>query len=73
MTKLFNGVIGKTGKVYAALLGKLAVQGTEVNVLGHSEMCAADILLQSVCWLIYRDLSHFYWPNNALNCIKLKC
>jgi hypothetical protein len=55
VTKLFNSVIGKRGKVYAALLGQLAVQGAEVNVLGHSEMCAADILMQNVCLLIYKD------------------
>jgi hypothetical protein len=54
--KLFNSVIGKTGKVYSALLGQLAVQGAEMNVLGYSEMCIADILLQSVCRLICNDL-----------------
>jgi len=68
MTKLFNSVIGKTGKVYAALLGQLAVQGAEVNVLGHSELCAADILLQNVCRLIYKDLlSVFRLRNNFIS------
>jgi hypothetical protein len=42
--------------MYAAFLGQLAVQGAEVSVFGHSEMGAADILLQSVCRLIYKDL-----------------
>jgi len=56
VTKLFNSVIGKTGKVYAAFLGQLAVQGAEMNVLGHSEMCAVDIILQNDCRLIYKDL-----------------
>jgi len=68
VTKLFNNVIGKTGKVYAALLGQLAVQGAEVNVLGHSEVCAADILLQNVCRLIYKDLlSLFRLRNNFIS------
>jgi hypothetical protein len=34
---------------------QLAVQASEVNVFGHSDMYA-DILLKSVCWLIYKDL-----------------
>ena len=72
MTKLFNSLIGKTGKVSETLLGQLAMQGAEVNVLGHSEMCAIDILLQSVCRLIYKDLlsvfrlkSNFISPENG--------
>jgi hypothetical protein len=56
VTIFFNSVIGKTGKVYAALLGQLAVQGADVRVLGHSKMCAADILLRSFCRLICKDL-----------------
>ena len=56
MTDLFNSVIGKTGKIYATRLGRLAVQGADVNILDHIEMCAADICLQSVCRLICKDL-----------------
>ena len=54
--------------MYSALLGQMAVQGAEMNVLGHSEMCTADILLQTVCRLICKDLlSVFRLRSNVIS------
>ena len=57
----------------------ITVNGKQLSWYLYTESCTWYALIKHCYTLIsgfhhaFFKVSHFYWPTNALNCIKLKC